>query len=473
MTPRAQKKIPVRTIVAIAALGTICAFGGASRIDVLSQIIVQWVAAATIAYAWIHRGRGEALPRTPLYLVMALAVLLLLQIVPLPPGLWQALPGRALFAEIDAATGLQETWRPISLVPDATLSSLLGLIGPAAALACFSLVPRERWHYLLLALLGLIVGSTILGLLQVGAPNGALYFYRVTNYGSPVGVFANRNHQAILFALAAPLLVAALLGWKSPFASARLFKPALFSIFLLCLVATLVNGSRIGFISFVIGVVGAAAMYASFPADRGPTNKVSEKQARKRTRAKILGGMLITFLCGAVALMSSRSLQTVDRLSETTLSDEGRLKLFKPLFDIAGTYFPVGTGFGSFPEIYKIHEPDDQLTLSYLNHAHNDYLEIAIEGGAFSILLLGTLLIGVARQCGLAWRNWGAPMTRRALYSRLGSIMAAIAAAGSVTDYPLRTPTLGFVFVLGMLWLWSTEQGRPANNAYAKGEQAG
>lgn len=454
---RQPAKFPISYVISLAALCAICAFGGASRSDVLSHIVVQWIAAGLIAYAWFHRANSANVPRLPALFLFSLAGLMLLQLLPLPPALWQTLPGRELFADIDSAAGLQGTWRPISLVPDATLSSLLGLVAPAAALAILSLVPRNRWHIVLLAVLTLIVTSAVLGLLQVSAPNSALYFYRVTNHGSPVGFFANRNHQAILLALSSPFLVALLLGWQGRLASSGLFRPALFAVFLLCLVATLVNGSRIGFATFIIGLAGAAAMYRSFPATQKGDKQISRRQAVKMRRAKLAGAALITAVLGTIVVLSSRSLQTVDRLTETSLSDEGRLKLFLPLLDIAKAYFPFGSGFGSFPEIYKIHEADEQLTLSYLNHAHNDYVEFAIEGGAFAVFLMAAAILGIAFKSVAAWRGWGLPLTRRALYARLGSIMAVIAMAGSATDYPLRTPALGLIFMLGMLWLWSLD----------------
>lgn len=444
--------------VAIAATVVIGVFGGASRVDVMSQIVVQCTAAALLAYAWFHRANAAPLPKTPLRILAAMLAIVTAQLIPLPPAVWHNLPGRGLFSQIDAAAGLAGTWRPVSLVPDSTFSSLIGLVVPVSAAAAFALTTRAKWHYLALVLLSLILLSSILGLLQVGAPSSGLYFYKVTNIGSPVGFFANRNHQAIFLALAPILLVTILRGWDTRFTKHVLFKPALFSIFLLCLVAALVNGSRIGLIAFLFSVLGASALNWSL-LQAAPRPKSRNSHHERRLASLKLGlGIGSVLIAAAIAFLTSRSLESVSRFSETNFSGEDRLKLMGPLLDIAGTYFPWGTGFGSFPEVYKIHEPDAGLTLSYLNHAHNDLIEIVIEGGAASLALAVSALLYAILASYHSWRSWGTAFTRRALYARASSLMLIVLLIGSATDYPLRTPIFGFIAGLSMLWLWSFKQ---------------
>src|SRR3546814_19225251 len=47
----------------------------------------------------------------------------------------------------------------------------------------------------------------------------------------------------------------------------------------------------------------------------------------------------------------------------------------------------------SFVTAYKVVEPDHLLSQNYLNHAHNDLLEIFAEYGAFGLVLLAAALI--------------------------------------------------------------------------------
>src|SRR5205809_528237 len=52
------------------------------------------------------------------------AWLALVYLVPLPPALWAATPGRGEYPAVLAAAGIAvDGWRPLSLVPDATASS--------------------------------------------------------------------------------------------------------------------------------------------------------------------------------------------------------------------------------------------------------------------------------------------------------------------------------------------------------------
>lgn len=445
--------LPLPVAVSLFATLGICAFGGASRNDVLSQIVVQFTAAGLIAFALVQRASWAALPKAPVLILGAILLIIAAQIVPLPPTLWHMLPGRDLITQIDAATALSETWRPISLVPDSTLSALLGLIAPISALVAFALIPRDRWHMLILTLLSLTLTSAIIGLLQVAAPSSGLYFYKVSNVGSPVGIFANRNHQAIFLALSPVLLMTLHLGWQTRLAQHKLFQPALLSIFLLCLVAALVNGSRIGLVAFALGLLGACALHLSFPRRAIEAAKERSRRAKRNARLK-LGIVTASILTAAGAvLLSSRSLESVNRFSETTLSGEGRLKLTRPLLEIAGSYFPVGTGVGTFPEVYKIHEPDEYLTLSYLNHAHNEFIESIIESGAAALVLAACAFCWFVLVATRSWRAWGSAFTRGKLYARASTVMLLVLFIGCATDYPLRTPALGYIAVLALLWL--------------------
>ena len=57
-------------------------------------------------------------------LMAAILILPLLQLVPLPPSVWQALPGRELPAQIDASLGLN-IWRPLTLDIEGTVRAVL------------------------------------------------------------------------------------------------------------------------------------------------------------------------------------------------------------------------------------------------------------------------------------------------------------------------------------------------------------
>ena len=53
-----------------------------------------------------------------------------------------------------------------------------------------------------------------------------------------------------------------------------------------------------------------------------------------------------------------------------------------------GEHIALGSGVGSFQRVYRHFEDHSAVTRTFANHAHNDYLELALETGIPGILLL-------------------------------------------------------------------------------------
>ena len=73
-------------------------------------------------------------PRLALGFAAALLALPALQLIPLPPALWQSLPGREAEIAALALIGEANRWLPWTVSPPRTLAALLALIPPAVAL---------------------------------------------------------------------------------------------------------------------------------------------------------------------------------------------------------------------------------------------------------------------------------------------------------------------------------------------------
>ena len=83
--------------------------------------------------------------RLALWFCLAIAILPLLQLIPLPPWLWTALPNRQPSAEAFDILGRAVPWMPISVSPKATWLSALSLLPPLAVfLSTLLLSYRER-----------------------------------------------------------------------------------------------------------------------------------------------------------------------------------------------------------------------------------------------------------------------------------------------------------------------------------------
>jgi O-antigen ligase len=149
-----------------------------------------------------------------------------------------------------------------------------------------------------------------------------------------------------------------------------------------------------------------------------------------------------------------------ERLSETRVEDEVRWTIIPTVIDMIGKYFPVGAGTGSFERIFRADEPDRLLGPGYMQHAHNDWLDALLTGGAIAAVLLG---VAVA-----AWfLRFGQLIVRRPQndgarrLSILGLTLVGLMGLSSFVDYPLRVPSLACLFVLAAIWAgcWRSPHG--------------
>jgi len=130
------------------------------------------------------------------------------------------------------------------------------------------------------------------------------------------------------------------------------------------------------------------------------------------------------------------------------------------VWDIAVRNLPWGTGVGSFDDVYRMYEPDALLMPAYVNHAHNDYLEIIMTGGlAGGVILAATLGVLVSR----SWAIFRAAREHLRAYLLPATALIALAVllVASLVDYPLRTPALASYAVLLAIWI-GKRQSTPA-----------
>ncbi|HEV7234382.1 MAG TPA: O-antigen ligase family protein, partial [Sphingorhabdus sp.] len=286
----------------------------------------------------------------------------------------------------------------------------------------------------------------LLGLMQaIGEPGSSLYLYRITNNGSAVGFFANRNHAAVLLGCAFPMLAvfaSSADGARGQHRFRHLLAAAT-AIVLIPLI--LVTGSRSGMISALLGIFAAFLLY------RQPRGRREDRSSHARglTVARIsvvLGALGLA----AVTYFFSRA-EAVERLFAENLGAVGRTDFLIASVDLFWKYFPWGSGSGSFVEAFLIIEPTSSLDSTYLNRAHNDWAETAVTFGVLGLIILGASVFAFVRR---TYRLWRAPNvnSREIILGRLASATIAIIAIASFSDYPLRTPFMLGLFAVFILW---------------------
>ena len=368
-----------------------------------------------------------------------------LQLIPLPAWLWKSLPHYGVVAQLDATLSVERQWRPLSMAPMRTSNMLGSIVVPAAALVV-AIAFSTSSKTILRVIAGLGVINALFGLLQIMTGRSSLlYFYEVTNKGSPVGIFANENHAAIFAACS--MLVVAFLGLKVKRKSGALLERILYSAgFVLILFVSLVGGSRAGLVAAVGAILVSLFMLALSPHHR--RGRSPAPTLARRWFDNIPG--LISLIPISVVTLTVASFLALDRvpalrdlLAQDSFEDL-RWSIWPVIAKMLAGYWFLGAGFGSFEQIYYIFEPPKLLMPSYVNQAHNDWAQLIIEGGAMA----GLLAIGL-----LAWvtKRIAAIAAHRAL--RADAIfwisIFAVVGAASLIDYPLRTP----LFQLVGVWL--------------------
>ncbi len=420
--------------------------GGGSRADIQSLIILRPAAVIFCGIAlWTLKMEHIQAYKFLFGMAAALFGLTILHLIPLPPSVWGALPGREIVTEIDKVAGLGAVWRPISLVPSATWNAFYSLFVPLAMLVLGVQLTREERFRLLPIMIGFGLLSGFWGLLQViGDPQGPLYVYRVTNNGSAVGLFANRNHQAVLLTMLFPMLAVYASSGVRTIEQSRVKVGMAAAAGTVLVPLILVTGSRAGLIIGLVGLVSILLLY------RKPNISAPKKRKGNKLDLRWLVGLFAVLCLGSVTILASRA-EALQRLFATDEQTDVRLQIWAPMVDMAWKYFPIGSGIGSFVPVYQIDEPFDLLTPAYTNQAHNEFLEIYMTVGLPGLILLLIAAIALARMAFYVFRT---PLSegRDIVFARLGVFVVLMQALGSIADYPLRTPAHAALFVIALLW---------------------
>ena len=430
-------------VLLLGLLVFVCLTGGGSRADIASLAILRLVSAVAVCAALLAMRREDfALIRIPLGLLALLAVIAAVQLVPLPPSIWAALPGRETIGQLDALLGL-EVWRPITLSPFKTANSLASLIVPLAILLLFSLLRDRTW--LLGGLVAIGTFGALLGMVQLFAPPASgIYFYEITNRGEAVGLFANRNHHAVF--LACCVLISLHLARQRHDLVGDGRRLAFAACALVMSIAVLANASRAGLISlFLVGLFSAIA--AAVPAAPTSKSRDTEPHRRRRIIFSVTFGLAASVILVLFAF-ADRSPALSRLIGGSELTDlRGRLVPY--LLDMAASFQPLGAGMGAFEYAYRMREPVELLGQRYLNNAHNDWLQFIIEGGAGAIAMLVVGAVITVTRIGQLMRN-ATPARTSPDEAWLGLALLILVAVASTVDYPLRVPSVMALAIIAL-----------------------
>lgn len=427
--------------------------GGASRAEVATSDLVALLALPLIGLSiWRLRAAGGPAPehRLPLMILAAVLALPLIQLIPLPPSVWTALPGRDLVTGGLRDAGVAVGWAPISLSPARTWAAFLSLAPAVAMFLALLTTPGEVRRRLIVVLLVIGGLSVLLGAFQLaGGTESPLRFYEITNRSAAVGFFSNSNHLASLLICVVILGSAWAVhsGLRRP--PARFQLAAAISVALLAALGEGATGSRAGLLLLAPAGLGILALAWRAGVARG--------------RGKLVLAILAAaFVAGLVIVQLSFG-HAIARL-QTGFGDDVRIVALEIGLKAAKAFAPFGSGFGTFVPVYKIFEGPESVINTYINHAHDDWLEVLIEGGVLAVLVAAAFLFWFGRTAWALWRRGGPETT----LARAASLTALMLVVHSALDYPLRSPAMMTVFALScalMLPIAARARLSPANAA--------
>ena len=380
-----------------------------------------------------------------------LLALPVLQLVPLPHASWSHLPGRAPLAAGLATAGAAISPGAWTVSPIATEGVLWSALVPAAVFMGASLLDEARRRALVLVALAFAGLSAFIGLWQLmEGPTSALYLYRITNEGEAVGLFANRNHLASLLAISLPVAAGVLADRirRRSHAIRDLQVWLLTALVVLLSVAVTATHSRAGFALFMLSVLASSVVL--FRA------RDSRNVARTRLWLQLGAGL------ACVLIVQLTLYGMLSRLDKDPL-DEYRWTLVENTIQAAGPARGIGYGLGTFVQAYdEIGDASADIP-PYVNHAHNDYVELWLEGGVVAMILIFAALAMIGWQVFLQWRGSrddAAGVTESRGLEAGAAFALVLLALHSIVDYPLRTLTLATLASLLAAVLLCAARGR-------------
>ncbi|RYD67292.1 MAG: O-antigen ligase family protein [Sphingomonadales bacterium] len=425
---------------ALAVLVAAILFGGASRIETGGAFLSRLVTLG--AFVWLVWQRGSntiRIERHAAILWLALIVLVVTQLIPLPFAVWTALPGRDLATAALNLVG-EQPWGAISLTPMRTLDALLTLLCAVVAYVIGSQLDAAGRNILLTTVLGLMVVSALLALTQVASGSQSpLYFYAVTNRDAGVGLFSNANHLANFLSGGIVLI-----GWWLAQRASDRHSPSTGEVFvagltlLLFLAAIFTTTSRAG---TMFALIALGFVLTLLP--------LRQLGISRRMAFVGAGGVLVVGASVVVLLLTGVLASGAFGFSG---GESERVALVPQLLGIARDFLPFGTGVGSFDQIYRSYETRDGLQFAYLNQAHNEYLQILIE---FGILGIAALIAGMIWYARRAWQAFRVAPESRTInrQQRAAAMVIVFVIVHSAGDYPLRTDgfAIYFAFLCALL----------------------
>ena len=331
----------------------------------------------------------DALRKTPKALwalVITIIATPLVYLMP-SPDIIENLAGRELYNTVEQWIASNSSEQPnisISLIPEKTLDSLLSLIPVAAIFLATMSLSIKSLKLLCYIFLGIVAFEGLIALAQVTNGSDNLYF-GMKNSHNAQGTYPNRDHFSALLEMSLPVIIGLLaisFAKKDHVHHGNKFLKKLSlhetltfsSLSLLIFLAAIFSYSRSGIFLIMLGIFISTLSFA---------RHIGGKQSI---------GLMATLTTLSIGVATSIGIiPIVNRFITLDPLKDGRNAIFEHTIEAIQNFYPVGSGPGTFPYVYRAFQPMEQA--GRINHAHNDYLELILETGLLGAAILCLFLI--------------------------------------------------------------------------------
>lgn len=279
----------------------------------------------------------------------------------------------------------------------------------------------------------------------ISGTNSVLWFDRPQYHDVVTATFVNRNNYATY----AGLGLLAMTAWmvqliESNFRSGPSRRESVRRA--LQLLFSRHSTMTVGWITLLLGLIlsqSRAGLAATFLA---LTAACFALAARRRARRKLILGTGFAMLVLGSAIVIVAGGKLIERIGTTQGQLDARGHIYETTKRAIGDNPWLGSGLGSYVDVHGMYSHGEVQTT--VLHAHNTYLENALELGvpAAIALNLAIFLLALRLVFGLRERD------RDTVYAPLAIAATVLVAAHTMLDFPLQTPAVAmtFFFILGL-----------------------
>lgn len=357
-------------------------------------------------------------------------------LLPLTTEVWKLLPGRLNYQPAISWLANNETnsTLSLSLIHNRTVSSLILLIALVSLFISTSLQSFSNKKKILSLILLIACIQGVWGAIQFSTNNPQWYPFNSGHSNiNAIGTYLNRDHFVFLAYMTLPIAIL-MLGEsylsirknsnKNQYALIKTIGLSLAIIILIC--SAFFSRSRAGISLTVLATIAATLILT-----------------RQSGSWRQLGIIAIIIASSLATAISTGILSTLNRFIILNPFEDGRWEIFHYTLEGIKMFWPLGSGVGTFQEIYATIQPFTQK--NFINHVHNDYLELLFEMGVAGAIILTLALIIYIKSWLKASKEKNINIKTTRMIVGLSLLLSAL---HGLVDFNLHTPANQVIFVV-------------------------